>query len=233
MAAKKKKSPGRSAPLSETGYFASGNALKLPLQLCLINGNWKQLGLAQVLVSRKHITGNVTGAIFIVDLYCCGVKDAMCFFNREREFLRERTLDFAEQGIIMQPCEYTLAHNIIYGAVEFADEFGIKPHEDYTLAKMVLEEDDERVELMEIEFGDKGKPKLVAHMMDDRTRYYLQQLQKNAGEGNFQFVLMDDPFDDEDEDEDQFDDEDLFDAEDPFEEDEPFDDEDDLKNRNI
>jgi hypothetical protein len=225
MASKKKKNSAGSGPLSATAYISSGNARKLPLSICMVNENWKELGLAQVIVSRKHVTGNLTGAIFIVDLYCCGVKDAMCFFNREDDYVRERALDFSEKGIIMQHCEYSLAHNIIYGAVEFADEFGIKPHKDYTLATMILEEDDERVELIDIEFGNQGKPRLVAHMMDDRTKYYLRQLKTHAGEGNFEFVLIDDPFGDDDEDEDDFEDEDMFEDEDDFEEDDEFDDE--------
>ena len=34
----------------------------------------------------------------------------------------------SEFGLSLVPCDYQLAHNIIYGAVEYADEFNIKPH---------------------------------------------------------------------------------------------------------
>jgi len=38
--------------------------------------------------------------------------------------------------------EYLLLHNIIYGAIEFADDLGIKPHKDFDLICHVLEPDD-------------------------------------------------------------------------------------------
>lgn len=37
--------------------------------------------MAFVLVTRKHVNGNLTFGGFQVDLHCLGVKDAFCNFN--------------------------------------------------------------------------------------------------------------------------------------------------------
>jgi tetratricopeptide (TPR) repeat protein len=80
-----------------------------------------------------------------------------------------------------------LAHNIIYGAVEFALENDIEPDDSFILTEMILEEDDERIPLIDIEFGHNGVPLLV-----DR------------------FGMDDDDFDDDDDD---FDDDEIYEEE--------------------
>jgi hypothetical protein len=42
--------------------------------------------------------------------------------------------------------------------LEFAEEYGFKPHEDFSkVAQYILEEDTESIELMDIECGKDGK----------------------------------------------------------------------------
>ena len=84
----------------------------------------------------------------------------------------------------MQECDYTLAHNVLFSAVDFAAEYHIEPGGDFLLTKMILEEDDEKIGLVDIECGKNGKPLLISESMDFRTKYYLRQLETYAGEGN-------------------------------------------------
>jgi len=42
--------------------------------------------------------------------------------------------------------------------VEYAEELGFNPHKDFNLVKNILEEDDEHIDLMYIEFGLNGVP---------------------------------------------------------------------------
>ena len=94
----------------------------------------------------------------------------------------------SEFGLSLVPCDYQLAHNIIYGAVEYADEFHIKPRTSFKIMQMILEEDDDNIPLMDIKFGRNGKPCLVGELDDPKIQYYLQRLRTYAGEGNFEFV---------------------------------------------
>jgi hypothetical protein len=203
----KKKSAPASGPMSDKAYIQSGNARKLPIHQCLVTSDWREAGLAQVIVCRRHVTGNITGGFYLVDLLCTGVKDSFFFFNQSPDMLAEMQENFAmEQGIVMETCDYVLAHNIIYSAVDFAGSYGIEPSLDFAMTKMILETDDEeRIELMDIECGKDGKPFLMAQPSDPRRSYYLRQLQQYAGEGNYEFFRDAADFDeDEDDDEGDF-----------------------------
>jgi hypothetical protein len=214
MSTKNKKKPIPTiGPMSDKKYVQSGSARKLPIHQCLVNRDWREAGLAQVIVCRKHVTGNITGAFYLVDLFCVGVKESIYFFNESSDMLSEMQAQFeAEQGIVMETCVYRLAHNIIYRALDFARKYGIEPSQDFDTTKMILEPDDEgRIKLIDINCGKEGKPFLIVAPSDPRRSYYLRQLQQYAGEGSSEFLFDKADFDkQEDEDEDDEDDEDDF-----------------------
>src|SRR6185312_13732776 len=140
----KKKGPSASMPMSDNAYIQSGKARKLPIHRCLVSKDWREAGLAQVIVSRRHVTGNITGGFYLVDLLCTGVKDSFFFFNQSPDMLSELQEDFAEeQGVVMETCNYVLAHNIIYSALDFAGSYGIEPIQDFATTKMILETDED------------------------------------------------------------------------------------------
>ena len=145
-----------------------------------------------ILVTRLHINGNVTHGAFMVDLYCLGVKDTFWNFNQHpldfREFLDKQQWA-NDSGIRIRKVDYPLAHNIIYGAIEFAEEFGFHPHKSFELTKYILEEDTENVKLIDIEFGYKGKPLYVSSPENpgEKNRV-LAHLEKRLGHGNFHFI---------------------------------------------
>jgi hypothetical protein len=100
---------------------------------------------------------------------------------------------------------YILAHNIVYAGLEFAEEYGFKPHKDFTsITRFMLEEDTEDVELIDIECGKDGKPFYVSGPYDDdlKIRKIIAQLEKTAGAGNYDYILpgSDDEFDEFDDD---------------------------------
>jgi len=207
----KKKDPSASRPVSDKAYIQSGNARKLSIHQCLVSKDWREAGLAQVIVSRRHVTGNITGGFYLVDLLCTGVKDSFFFFNQSPDMLTELQKDFeVEQGVVMETCDYVLAHNIIYSALDFAGSYGIEPMQDFATTKMILEtDDDDRIELMDIECGKDGKPFLMANPSDPRRSYYLRQLQQFAGEGGYEFFRDAEDFENDAE-EDEDDEDDFF-----------------------
>ena len=75
MAKSKKKSGGSVIPLSGEAYIKSGKARNLNLFQCWINDDWKETGLAHIIVSREHVNFNITAGIYLADLLCAGVKD--------------------------------------------------------------------------------------------------------------------------------------------------------------
>ena len=198
----------------------------LPIYECLVRSDWEETKMTTVLVARNHTNGNITVCSYLVDLFCLGVKDSMYLFNvpvHEYEEFKERV----NREMEMTEVDYTLAHNIVYAGVEFAEEFGFKPHKDYeSVTKFMLEEDTEDIELIEIECGNDGKPLYMRGPFEDdaKAKRIIAQLEKNAGSGNYEYIDGFDEFDDEDDD---FDDDEEFDDDDE-DEDEDEDDEDDV-----
>ena len=210
--AKNKKQPTKTIQLPQTPkqYLVSGRARKLPIHECLINDNWQEIGLATIMVTRRHINGRFTFGTYLIDVFCLGLKQTNYFFNQneeEYEFLKAKV--FSLQDDEMTLCEYNLAHNIIFGAIEYADSLGFKSQDDdWKLSKYVLEEDNDNVELIEIEFGQFGKPTYMVGPYDNANRI-IAQLTSAVGEGNFEVVYMDDEDDDWDEEDELPDDDDT------------------------
>ncbi|MCX6268059.1 MAG: hypothetical protein NTW16_11970 [Bacteroidetes bacterium] len=179
-------------PLSPENYIRT-RARTLHIGNCYINHDWRETGFAMIIVSRYHINGNITHASFMVDLYCLGVKEAFWCFNQDPlDFDRfvEKVRSEGEYSLRFAIAEYRLVHNIIYGAVEFAGEYGFPPHKSFELAKHILEEDDEHVKLIEIEFGYKGKPLYISgpdKPAPEQNRV-LAHLDRTIGRDNFYFI---------------------------------------------
>lgn len=175
----------------------------LPIYKCLVNQDWREAGLANVIIMRQHVNGNVSGGIYLVDLKCLGIKDTMWFFNEYEEDMIEK---FFSGDVPFQTIDYTLAHNIVYAGHDFAMEFDIHPEKEFAISRFVLEEDTDDIPLIEIETGENGMPHLIVHEAGQYTDA-LARLRKNAGEGNYHYTILVDGKDDFD-DEDDFDDDD-------------------------
>lgn len=206
MAKSKKQKPTQQL-LSPENYIRQ-KARNLPIYECQINDNWKEMGTAQIIISRIHANGNLTFAIYMVDLLCLGIRDTLYGFNSSKDKYEE-LLDTLSEGLLMVNTDYTLIHNIIFAAKEFAGDLGFKPYKDFTsITQYMLEEDTDDIELIEIECGRNGKPVFIQTdaYTDAQSDAIIRQLDKAVGEGNYE-VIFADGFDmDDDEYENEYDD---------------------------
>ena len=91
------------------------------------------------------------------------------------------------------PISPALAHEIIYGGIDYAARFRFRPHRDFPRSSQILDPPDRHPSTGEVEFGHEGKP-LYIEGPHDNAKAILRQLARTAGEGNFDFVvLMSDP----------------------------------------
>ncbi len=194
--AKKKQQQQQNAVSPEK--YLKEHARELEIGTCYVNSNWQDNGMAYLFVTRKHKQGTYTVGAYLVDTYCLGVKDTFFRFSIDPEDLNEMVdtlpLDMVE-------ISYNEAHNIIYGALEFAEEGGIKPHKDWAVTQYILEEDDDNIPLIEYEMGLEGKHYLIAHNNLELTTY-LPTLRKHLPESEIDFTV-DDGLDDEDDEDDE------------------------------
>lgn len=203
--AKKKTKKQPQVYLSPENYIRQ-KARSLKIKVCYITNGFETAGLGHIIVVREHVGGKVTLGMYLVDKYCLGVKDTFYHFRMEEYDYRDFLYTLDEIGI--KEISYEEAHNRIFGAVEFAEEAGIKPHKNFALTQYILEEDDENVPLIEYEYGKDGRHFLVAKSNLEASKY-LPLLRKNLGD-NFDWVIREpegDGFDNDDLDD--FDDDDY------------------------
>lgn len=180
--------------LSPENYIRK-KARTLPIYECLVNTEWKEQGVAHVVVARIHVNGNITMCMYLVDIFCLGIKNTQYFFNIPEAEYQE--MKDSMEHIEFEPISYNMAHNIVYAGLEYAEEYGFKPHKDFTsITNFLLEEDTEDIELIDIECGKDGKPFFVSGPFDDQVKInqVMAQLERTAGKGNFDYLLEEDEF---------------------------------------
>jgi hypothetical protein len=168
MSKKKGSKPSPQPQLSPRKYIMT-KARGLPIYKCLINDNWKEELLAQVVVTRKHTNGNITGGIYVIDLLDRGLDDAVVVFNKpEEEFFEVLTGD--AEGYEFEETSYEFAHNMIFQGVDFAEDQGFNPMKKLDLGAFILEEDTEAIDFVYIPFGEEAKTELVNNF--DLDKFY-------------------------------------------------------------
>jgi hypothetical protein len=159
-----------------------------PLEGCWTMRDWEENGLAVVIVARRQPDGNILFGSYLVDYYCLGVKDA--YYNADippgmfrRDYLPKMLR--GEKPVEISPA---LAHELIYGSIDYAAQFGFKPHSDFKVARHILDPADAHPHSGTVTFGKDGKPLFIAGPYDNSDAI-LRQLTRTAGEGNFHYLV--------------------------------------------
>jgi tetratricopeptide (TPR) repeat protein len=115
----------------------------------------------------------------------------------------------------MLEIEYSLAHNIIFAGHDLATEYHIPQHPDFVSTTCyLLEEDDDKIPLIEIHTGDdNGLPHLIVGS-DNKQPVALARLKEYAGEGRYGYTILEGESFKEDDDDDFEDDEEFGEGED-------------------
>ena len=175
------------APVSALHHIR--RAREYPIEGCWVMRNWKANGLTIVVVARRQPDGNIVFGNYLVDYYCLGVKDA--YYNAgilPGEFRRDYLLRLfrGDKPVEISPA---LAHELIYGSIEYAARFGFKPHRDFKIAQYILDPPDAHPRSGSVEFGKDGKPLYISGPYDDADAI-VRQLMRMAGAGNFNYLMQ-------------------------------------------
>lgn len=181
-------------PISPRQYLH--HARNYPIEGCWTQKGWEQSGLAVVVVARRQPNGNIAFGCYLVDYYCLGIKDAYCNADIPPGIFHRQYLPKMLSG---SPVEISpaLAHELIYGSIEYAARFGFRPHRDFDLARHILDTPETHPRSGTVEFGKNGKPFYISGPYDNPDPI-IRQLIRTAGEGNFNFLIPINglPFDD-------------------------------------
>lgn len=173
--------------------YIKTQARSLPIHECLINSGWKDSMMANVLVTRKHNNGHFTFALYVVDLYCLGIKTSEFFFNHTPEQYNDFKKEYFPEEHF-ECVNYALVHNVIFAGLEFANDYDFKPCKAFTqYTQFVLEEDSDDIEIIEIECGSDDMPVVIAGKdnREEAEKAYTHLL-NTVGPGKFIYTDYED-----------------------------------------
>lgn len=191
---KKAKKKGASQVKISPERYMRERVRNLPIGKCYINPDWQEEGMAHIIVTRNRAGGNLVYSSFLVDTLCLGVKYAEYAIDFSSDELQD-ALEHFRSNHSLEEIDYNTVHNLIYGAIEFAEEGGINPVKEFGVASYVLEEDTDDIPLIEFEYGKDGKHLLIIGE-DGKETKYLSTLAQHLGE-DFSFINLADTLDDE------------------------------------
>jgi hypothetical protein len=159
------------------------------LHCCAGKTLWNQ-GLGQVLISRQLPGGQVAFAVFLVDRFCLGAKDAFANVAPRPTYTRSLYEKLAASDTLV-PLDPPDARKLVEGAVQYALDLGIPPHPDYSVAKLILGDIDVAGATEDFEFGKNGKPFFIAGPHDHaaRCQQILRTLEQRCGPDGFDFLM--------------------------------------------
>jgi len=160
-----------------------------PIIHCAMNSDLWQLGMGEVLISRRLPDGNVAVSLFLVDTLCLGVKDVVARILPEAEYRYELYEGLTER-MSLTKIEPEYARKLVEEAVEYAAQWGLSPHPDYHKAKHIFGDIDAGACTEQFIFGKDGKPFYSAGPFDtpEKVRRIIGILSTH-GQDAFHFIV--------------------------------------------
>jgi len=175
-------SPGTAVRLEE--------AAAAPILHCYTTDALWDGGISSVLISRKLKSGHVAFVVFLVDVYCLGVKDVTVGVVPRSRY------DWQVHGKLSE--EYRLvklkpeaARKLVEGAVEYARGLGLQPHPDYRKVRPIFGDIDADCCTEEFVYGKDGKPYFFAGPYDSpwRCKQIIRTLTDHCGPDGFYYTV--------------------------------------------
>ena len=165
-------------------------ARAFPVYECWISDNWQKddLGLIEILLARQQPDGDICFATYLVDKYLLGVKNTFGNAGFSPARYQNEVAGRVFHELKPQECPIELAHQMIYASIEYAAQFGFQPEKDFAVTQYMLAPRGELEEPYHLTFGKNGKPFFIAGPYDNTARI-LRQLEKTAGEGNYNIFI--------------------------------------------
>ena len=171
--------------------YYMAHAREYPYGTCWIDGRYKleDGGMTQVMVTRIQPNGRLIFGIYVVDLFCLGVKKCAYNFDFSKSNFERKISQITDD--VREEITPEYANGLIYGAIDFAAQYGCEPEPDFAQASLVLDPPGTYAPPEDVTYGKDGKPLYVAGPYDDGQKI-MAQLSK-AGEGNYDFLLPVEP----------------------------------------
>ena len=160
-----------------------------PINRCFVRKNIFSEGIGTAIVSREMPNGHLGVGVYLLDVWCLGVKNTYFSVLSENEFLeRIKQIEINEHLETLHP---SCAGKIIEQCVEYSDKLGFKPHKDYKISRQLLMDLDPNVCPNQYTFGKDGKPFYISgpNENQNQSKKIVEKLIRNCGEGKFDYIV--------------------------------------------
>jgi hypothetical protein len=147
-------------------------------------------GIGEVLISRKLSHGNVAFVMFLVDMYCLGVKDLVVDILPEATY-RKNIYEKMAERVTPTRMKPECARKLVEGAVQYALDLELPPHADYDIGRRIFGDISAAACTEEFSYGKDGKRYFVAGPNDDeaKCRLVLRLMEKHCEPGEWHYLL--------------------------------------------
>lgn len=141
-------------------------------------------GIGSLTIARRASGGRLVVGVYLVDVFCMGVKDA---FWKELSEIEYKTLlsKLVANGGPHRAISPERFAKLVYCAVDFAQSLGISPHPDFHTARHLMDGIDPSLCADEFEFGQEGKPLYIAGPHDSPSVARMLAHRVEAAGGHF------------------------------------------------
>ncbi len=161
-----------------------------PIHKTLVSAAIFEHGIGDVIISRRLPDGRVAAGVFLLDVYCLGVKSAFFTVATVSDFESRVLGRFASQEL--GPTSHAYARKLVVEAIAYARGLGFEPHEDFHVAAGILGDVDDSAECTEVfTFGKDGKPFYISgpHDSEAKVTRIIATLHDHCGEEGYNFLI--------------------------------------------
>lgn len=162
---------------------------KYPIFQCMIPQALFVNGFGTTLIVRKLSDNEVIVGGFWLDVYCMGVRAAFLRAMQMDEY--NSTISSLHQNENFGLAEPSLVRALVEQSVEYAQNLGLKPHDDYEEARYIFGDIDPKECTDTFTFGKNGKPHFVAGPDDapKRCERIVERLKEKLGPDGFTYKI--------------------------------------------
>jgi len=172
----------------------AANYASLPIYECLVPDALFEIGIGNVIVSRRTPTGNITFGAFLVDVFCLGVKSAFLTVVREFDYENKvkASLMMSDELQTFESIHPECAKKLVEGAMAYAKELGFSHHQDYENAKNIFGDIVSSNCPVKYKYGKDGKPFYIRGPNETmaEAKEIVNQLHQRCGEDGFDYLVI-------------------------------------------
>ena len=160
-----------------------------PIHECLVPQNLFEQGIGNLIFSRRLPDGRIALGMFLLDVFCLGVKNAFFVTPPRKEY--EQRIHHWPGPETFQPMPPECLRKLVEGGVAYARELGFNPHPGYAVVSQIFGDVDASACSTEFVYGHEGKPFYCSgpNETEAQAQAIVEHLARRLGAEGFHYLI--------------------------------------------